>query len=383
MFSENSNAEFFQQRIEAYLKAASSGDAEAQFQLASYYHFGIGPQPNMVEATKWYQKAMAQGHRPAFKQIFNLNASSMTAQPQFAAHSSTLSLTQPFSPAREKMKQFIGMENVKDQLDSYFNIFRHNEMRAAYGLPPSEAKINLVFTGNPGTGKTTTARVVGEVLKEAGILSRGHVVETSPGAICDTVSTAGSEVREMKQKIKDARGGVLFIDEAHNFVSHVAKGSEYWRNAITTLQTEMTSSKKDQKFAVILAGYEDGINDLFSKEPGLKSRFPETIHFNDYNTSELAEIFALKAETSAYNLAEGCKEYLEKNIKEGQNKYAKNFGNARYVENLFDKTIRCIANRTSKLPFATKEDMTSINAFDIRAAHEALSKSKHQTIILK
>lgn len=377
MVSDDTKNEFLQERLQHYSEAALAGDAEAQFQLASYYQFGVGLQANMVEATKWYLKAKEQGHHGASRKLFKLNTTSITEIPLFAAvPSSTLTVSKPLSRVHEKMKNFIGMDNVKQQLNTYFNVLEHNKSRKRHGLSTTEVKTNFIFTGNPGTGKTATARIVGQILKEAGVLTSGHVVETNPGQICSTTTSAGSEVVEMTKKLKEARGGVLFIDEAHNFPNHAGKQTDYWRNAITVLLTEITLPKfrPAQKFAVILAGYEQGMNDLLNLEPGLKSRFPETIHFNDYSATELAAIFSLKAETAQYTLKDECNLYLEKNIKEGSNKYADNSGNARYVENLFEKTITCIANRTSQLPFPTKEDITTITVFDIRAAYEKLNR---------
>jgi stage V sporulation protein K len=319
--------------------------------------------------------------RRVFKQSFNYNALQMTTKPALVsgnAHSANI-VDDGLSPeVRQSMQGFIGMGHVKKQLSSYFNIFKLNEIRAQYGLVTTAVNTNMIFTGNPGTGKTTTARTVGNLLHQTGVLTKGHVVEVTPSDLLFS-KTFGSEIQEMKKKIQEAKGGVLFIDEAHNFPEHAAKNSDPWRNAVNVLMQAMTSGKQD--FSVIMAGYEDGMKNLLTLEPGLKRRCPNLVHFPDYNDKELALIFEQYANMTEYNLADGYQETLIRTIHETPHRLAKNFGNAGYAQNLFNETVKCVADRVARSTFVTLEDISTITAFDIKKADVKLNQPYYKNAI--
>jgi stage V sporulation protein K len=319
--------------------------------------------------------------RRDFMKMFFYNELQMTKKPVVISKNDAAStfMNDGLVPeVRDALQHIEGMHHVKKQISSYMNVYRFNAARTQQGLASQPVSMNMVFTGNPGTGKTTIARSVGKLLYQAGALTKGHVVEITPGDLFFD-PRCGTEIEEMKERIKEAKGGVLFIDEAHNFPEHAGSGSQFWRNAVTVLLQSVTLEKKPN-FAVVLAGYEEGIKYLFRQEPGLGSRFPNQINFPDYSDKELVKIFERYAESSQYNLAKGSQELLLKTIHDTPHRLAKDFGNARYVQNLFNETVKCVADRVSSSYSLSIEDITTITAFDIQNADSRSNPQNRKSI---
>ena len=275
--------------------------------------------------------------------------------------------------AQEQLDALIGLAGAKQQVKTLLNRQRLDGLRRAQGLPATEMTLHLVFTGNPGTGKTTVARLLGAILHDAGLLEKGHVIEVSNhDLIGEWVGTSSPRVAA---KVKEAMGGILFIDEAYNLMAAVGSGGpsgSFSMAAITTLVQEMENNKG--KFMVIAAGYPKEMQEFVDFNPGLQSRFRETIHFDDFTDEELAEVFVGFADQNKYTLAAGARETLLKIMHDAPARHAKTFGNARYVRNLFEETLERVANRLAPVASPTLSDLTTITAFDIKSAAEDFAR---------
>lgn len=272
--------------------------------------------------------------------------------------------------AQAELDSLIGLASVKSQVRSLINRRNLEKLRHKNELPSDpEFNLHLVFTGNPGTGKTIVAQLLGALLANAGILPRGQVVEVSgANLVGEYIGTTGPKVEEA---VKRAMGGILFIDEAYALISHIGVNgpqSSASASAITTLLLEMNKHKG--KFMVIAAGYPDEMKHFLEFNPGLKSRFRETLHFENFSPEELVQIYIKIANDKYYKLAEGCRQVLKKIMEDAPGKYARNFGNARFVANLFEETLERVADRIAQKPDVTREELMTITPFDISAAAE-------------
>lgn len=189
----------------------------------------------------------------------------------------------------KELDSLIGLKSVKDEISELRNFIKIQQMRKSQGLKTSHISYHCVFTGNPGTGKTTVARIVAEIYRNMGILSKGHLVETDrSGLIAEYL---GQTAVKTNQIIDSALDGVLFIDEAYSLVQKYSNSSDYGHEAVATLLKRMEDDR--DRLVVILAGYGDEMKDFIDTNPGLQSRFNRYIHFEDYGVDELLAIFKL------------------------------------------------------------------------------------------
>ena len=221
---------------------------------------------------------------------------------------------------------------------------------------------HCVFTGNPGTGKTTVARIVAGIYKELGILQKGHLVETDrSGLVAEYV---GQTAVKTNKVIDSALDGVLFIDEAYSLIG--AGNQDYGKEAIATLVKRMEDDR--DRLVVILAGYEDEMQHFINSNPGLRSRFNRYIHFEDYTADELKQIFLGMVQQYEYILQAEGENVLARHFAQCVASRGKDFGNARYVRNLFERSIKAQAVRLSSHDEADKAQLSIITADDITAA---------------
>jgi len=257
------------------------------------------------------------------------------------------------------LESLIGLASVKEEIKTLKNFIKIQQERQSKGLKTSQPSYHCVFTGNPGTGKTTVARIVAEIYKELGILKKGHLVEIDrSGLVAEYVGQTAVKTNKI---IDTALDGVLFIDEAYSLVSD--SGNDYGKEAIATLLKRMEDNR--DRLVVILAGYTAEMQNFIDSNPGLQSRFNRYIEFPDYSDKELYQIFELNLKQFDYTIAENAiiplQEYLTKTVV-GKDK---NFGNARFVRNLFEKTIERQANRLSKEVDLTNDKLSEICFVDI------------------
>lgn len=243
--------------------------------------------------------------------------------------------------ATEKLNKLIGLDGVKKDILQLINYIKVKRVREEKGLKNPSLSLHLVFTGNPGTGKTTVARLVGEIYKELNILSKGHLVEVDRAALVGEY--VGQTAPKVKKKIEEAMGGILFIDEAYTLSSD--SGIDYGQEAINTLLKEM-EDKRDE-FIIIVAGYGNEMNTFIKSNPGLQSRFNKYIDFIDYTVEELTNIFVNAVAENDYVLDDGALDILCEYFEELVG--SKNFANGRHVRNCFEKVLIAHSERIIKL----------------------------------
>lgn len=281
------------------------------------------------------------------------------AEPEKTTDAKPLSKYQPdLEIASENaLNSLVALDSVKKEVITFRNFVKIQSARCKRGLPIPPTSYHLVFSGNPGTGKTTIARIMAGILKDLGILSKGHLVEATRSDL--VAGYVGQTAMKTNKVIDEALDGVLFIDEAYTLSKNVE--NDYGQEAIDTLLKRMEDDR--DRLVVIIAGYKEQINSFVKSNPGLSSRFNRYIDFPDYTKSELKEIFMRLVAKYEYCMAPDAKAALDKCIEEALSDKDERFGNGRFVRNLFEKVIERQANRLAKV-----EDLTQVNISMLDAA---------------
>lgn len=256
------------------------------------------------------------------------------------------------------LDKLIGLDSVKKEVETLSNFIKIQQTRAAKGLKTSAVSYHCVFTGNPGTGKTTVARILAKIYKNLGVVSKGHLVETDrAGLVAEYVGQTAVKTNKI---IDTALDGVLFIDEAYSLIG--GGESDYGKEAIATLLKRMEDNR--DRLIVILAGYTKNMKDFIDSNPGLQSRFNRYIEFPDYSAEALLQIYEANMKKYEYHFGEGAKEHLQQYFEnEVANKDA-NFGNGRLVRNVFEKTLERQANRLAREVNLTMDKLSQIEVDD-------------------
>lgn len=240
----------------------------------------------------------------------------------------------------KELDGLIGLSSVKTEVRDLINLLKIIEMRRKNGLKAPSVTRHFVFAGNPGTGKTTVARLLSKIYCALGILSKGHMVEVDRSGL--VAGYMGQTAIKVKEVVDRAKGGVLFIDEAYSLANET-QGGDFGQEAIDTLVKAMEDEREDM--IVIAAGYPDLMENFIRSNPGLKSRFQKTILFPDYTAEELYEVFVALCEENDYKLSPEAGKYLMEQLKAYVSAADAYFGNARDVRNFMDAAISAQANR--------------------------------------
>jgi AAA+ superfamily predicted ATPase/tellurite resistance protein len=262
--------------------------------------------------------------------------------------------------AMNELNALIGLDNVKARVRSYANFLKLQQTRRESGLTTMPISLHMSFTGNPGTGKTTVARIIGQILGAMGTLPSGHVVETDRSGLVGQY--AGQTAPKTNALCDSARGGVLFIDEAYSLVD--AKGDDaYGREAIQTLLKRMEDDR--ESMAVILAGYTGEMDEMIKSNPGLSSRINTRIEFDDYRPADMGRIFERMCTQNQYDLPAAARHRLLVGFHELYEKRDRHFGNGRLVRNAFEDSVRALADRIAEVAMLSEDLLSKLTEADI------------------
>lgn len=260
----------------------------------------------------------------------------------------------------DELNALVGLEKVKSKVQDLIVYQKVQKMRREKNLHSTKNTLHLAFTGNPGTGKTTVARIVGRIYKRIGLLSKGHFVEVSRTDLI--AGYQGQTALKVRKVIEQAKGGVLFIDEAYSITENDHSDS-YGRECLTELTKALEDYRED--LVVIVAGYTEPMNKFFESNPGLKSRFNTFIEFDDYNPDELEKILISMCKDNDYILNEEAKEKIHLYFEKQTESKDENFANGRLVRNLYDDLVMNHARRVINEDAPGIEALSTIKVEDV------------------
>lgn len=259
-----------------------------------------------------------------------------------------------------ELEELVGLAGVKEEVSSLINLIKVRKMRERYQMPQMEMSFHMVFTGNPGTGKTTVARLIARIYKEIGMLSEGHLVETDRAGL--VAGYVGQTALKVKEVVERSIGGILFIDEAYS-LSSAAGTNDFGSEAIDTL-VKMMEDNRDN-LVVIVAGYKKEMEKFLESNTGLISRFNKFIEFEDYAVEELIDILVMMAKKAGMQLNEEAIACVRNRLSGMTRAKMKVFGNARGIRNVFEKIVTNQANRIVQIENITKEKLVQIELEDV------------------
>lgn len=280
--------------------------------------------------------------------------------------------TEEAAPEPEKLEDVLaeldalcGLEKVKEDVKSLINLVKVRKLREEAGLPVPPMSLHMVFLGNPGTGKTTVARLLARIYHSIGVLSKGQLVEVDRSGL--VAGFVGQTALKTQEVISKALGGVLFIDEAYALTNQDSP-NDFGQEAVEVILKGMEDNRSD--LIVIVAGYTDLMRDFIHSNPGLESRFNKYFCFEDYNGAQLAEIFRAQCKKNGYTLDEATDQAAGEAFELMYQQRDENFGNARDVRNIFESAIARQANRVAAMENPTKEELMALTIDDLDLAEK-------------
>jgi len=269
---------------------------------------------------------------------------------------------------KAELNELVGLEGIKREVNNLINVVTIHNLRKQNGLKTVDMSLHMVFSGNPGTGKTMIARLMARIYKSLGVLSKGQLVEVDrSGLVAGYVGQTATKTSEVIQK---ALGGVLFIDEAYALTNGKAD-NDFGQEAVDTLLKAMEDNRED--LVVIVAGYDGLMDEFIHSNPGLESRFNRYLHFDDYSVDEMMAILDLQLKKGQYQLDADASVAVREYIVDA-NTGSIAFGNARGVRNIFERLLVAQANRLAEDADLTKDELMTITAADVAAARESDDK---------
>lgn len=263
--------------------------------------------------------------------------------------------------ARKELDQLVGMDNIKSELQKFDALLQVNQHREKAGLPIPKQSHHFVFVGNPGTGKTTVARILGKILFGYGVLEKGHVVETDRAGLVG--GYVGHTAMKTAERVEQASDGILFIDEAYSLMPE-GSGNDFGKEAVETLLKRMEDLR--DSLVVVVAGYPELMGRFIESNPGLSSRFTTQFEFHDYNSCELGSIFLRMAHAQRYELDPDLIAKLSLAFHAEYVGRTPSFGNARFVRNVFEGMV---SNQAVRLANSKGSATGSVSISDLKAFH--------------
>ena len=259
---------------------------------------------------------------------------------------------------KAELDSYIGLDAIKEEVRNLINMVQVYKLRREHDLPTTDMSLHMVFTGNPGTGKTMIARLMARIYRSLGILSKGQLVEVDRSGL--VAGYVGQTAIKTSKVIEKAMGGVLFIDEAHALNGR--SENDFGQEAIDTVLKAMEDHRDD--LVVIVAGYTELMKKFIHSNPGLESRFNRFLEFADYTTDEMMGIFKMQCKKGFYTLSDGVEDLVRDYIEE-ENVDPETFGNGRGVRNIFENILVQQNNRLAQMENITREDLMTITQDDV------------------
>ena len=323
--------------------------------------FWGSPTPSAPKPTDEAPNKAAKADKPA-----SVSGTADAATPDTEAEAETP--PEDINDLKAELNELIGLGGIKREVNNLINMVTIHKLRQQNNLKTVDMSLHMVFTGNPGTGKTMIARLMSRIYKSLGILSKGHLIEVDRSGL--VAGYVGQTATKTSQVIEKALGGVLFIDEAYALNSK--SENDFGQEAIDTLLKAMEDHRED--LVVIVAGYDGLMEQFIHSNPGLESRFNRYLHFDDYTIDEMLAILDLNLKKGQYQFDEKAREAALSYIQDA-NTSSIAFGNARGVRNLFERLLVAQANRLSQnADSVSKDDLMTLTAEDVQAARESDEK---------
>ena len=277
-----------------------------------------------------------------------------------------------FDTLMAELNELVGLDEVKKDIKNLVNLMKVRKLRQANDLPVPPMSLHMVFLGNPGTGKTTVARIVSGLYAAIGVLEKGQLVEVDRSGL--VAGYVGQTALKTQEVIKKAIGGVLFIDEAYSLAS--GGENDFGREAIETILKAMEDHRDE--LIVIVAGYTGPMEKFINSNPGLESRFNKYIFFPDYNGEQLMEMFRIRCRKNGYTLTEEADKAATEAFTDLYENRGDNFGNGRDVRNCFEDMIVRQSNRVAQMENPTKDDLMTVLPADLFEEDEEESEAESE-----